>query len=71
MDYGKYLRCYKNFNVNSKSKKRHNSVKMLDRVTSTCLQIWGIIVNKCAKFQSYMSMDLVNIGGVKKLKHKL
>jgi hypothetical protein len=58
---GKYLRYYKNFNKNSKSKKGHNSVKMLDRVTFSCLQVGVMMVNKCAKFQSHMSMDFENI----------
>jgi hypothetical protein len=45
------------------SKKEHNSVKMLDRVTSFCLQVGGMMVNinKCSKFQSHMSMDSKNI----------
>jgi hypothetical protein len=29
--------------------KGHNSVKMLDRVTSSCLHIVDMMVNKCAK----------------------
>jgi Ni,Fe-hydrogenase I cytochrome b subunit len=62
----KYLRCYKNINVNSKSKKGHNSVKMLDTVTPSCLQVGVMMVNKCAKFQSHMSMDFENIWGVTK-----
>jgi hypothetical protein len=54
------LNYYKNFNINSKSKKGHNSVKMLDRVTSSCLQVGVMMVNKRAKFQSHMSMDFEN-----------
>jgi hypothetical protein len=61
----KYLRYYKIFNVNSKLKKGQYSVKLLDTVTSSFLQVWVIMVNKCAKFQSHMSMDLLQ-----KLKHK-
>jgi hypothetical protein len=52
----KYMRWYANF-----SKKGHNSYKMLDRVTSSCLQVRGMIVNKCAKFQSHMSTDFESI----------
>jgi hypothetical protein len=48
-------------NVNSKSKKGHNSVKMLDTVTSSCLKVGVVMVNMCAKFQSHMSMDIENI----------
>jgi hypothetical protein len=47
------------FNVNFKSKKGHNSVKMLD--TSSCIQVGVMMVNKCAKFQSHMQMDFENI----------
>jgi hypothetical protein len=57
----KYLRWYTNFNINSKSKKGHNSVKMLDRVTSSCLQVGVMVMNKSAKFQSHLSMDFKNI----------
>jgi Ni,Fe-hydrogenase I cytochrome b subunit len=59
----KCLRWYTIFYVNSKSKKGHNSVQMLDRVTSSCLQVGVMMVNKCAKFQSHMSMDFVNVCG--------
>jgi hypothetical protein len=45
----------------SKSIKGHNSVKMLDTVTSSSLKIGVMMVNKCAKFQSHMSMDFENI----------
>jgi hypothetical protein len=62
----KYLNYYKNFNVNSMSKKGHNSVNMLDRVTSSCLQVGVMMVNKCAKFQSHMSMDFENIWTITK-----
>jgi hypothetical protein len=48
------------------NKKGHNSVKMLDRVTSSCLHVGVMIVNKCAKFQSHMSMDFENIWGITK-----
>jgi hypothetical protein len=58
---GKYLNYYKNLNVNSSPKKGHNSVKMLERVTSSCVQVGVMMVNKCAKFQSHMSMDFENI----------
>jgi N-glycosylase/DNA lyase len=67
---GLFLRYYKNFNVNSKSKKGHNSVKMHDRVTSSCLQVWVMTVNRCAKFQSHMSMDFENIRDITKIKRK-
>jgi hypothetical protein len=52
---------YANFNVNSKSEKGYNSVKMLDSVISSCLQVGVMMVNKCAKFQSHISMDFENI----------
>jgi hypothetical protein len=57
-----YLRYYKNFYVNSKSIKGHNSVKMLDIVISSCLQVG--VLNKSAKFQSHMPMDFENIWGI-------
>jgi hypothetical protein len=59
----KYLSLYTNFNVNSKSKKGHKSVKMLDTVTSSCLQFGVMMVNKCAKFKNHTSMDFKNILG--------
>jgi hypothetical protein len=34
---------------------------MLDRVYSACVQVGGIIVSKCAKFQSHISIDFNNI----------
>ena len=34
---------------------------MLDRVTSSCVQIGLMMVNKCAKFQSNISIDYENI----------
>jgi uncharacterized lipoprotein YehR (DUF1307 family) len=52
--------------VNSQSKKDHNSVKMHDTVTPSCLQVGVVMVNKCAKFQSNMSMDFENISGITK-----
>ena len=36
----------------SKSKKEHNLVEMLDRVIKSLVVCGGIMVNKCAKFQS-------------------
>ena len=39
-------------NRNSKSKKRHNSYKNLDRVMYSCLLIEVMMVKKCCKFQS-------------------
>jgi hypothetical protein len=57
---------YKNYNENSQLKKRHNSVKMLDTVISSCLQVGVMMVNKCAKFQGHMSMDFENISGITK-----
>jgi hypothetical protein len=62
----KYLRWYADLNVNSKSKKGHNSVKMLHTVTFSCLHVGVIMVNKCAKKQSHMSMDFENIWGITK-----
>jgi hypothetical protein len=50
----------KNFNINSKSKEEHNSVKMLVRVTS-CLPVGVMMVKRYAKFQSHMSMEFENI----------
>jgi hypothetical protein len=38
----KYLRWYANFNVNFKSKRGHNSIKMLFRVTSPKCTDWGL-----------------------------
>jgi len=55
------LRWYANLNVNSKSEKGHNYVKMFDTVTSSCLQVGVMMVNKCTKFQNHMSMDFENI----------
>jgi hypothetical protein len=43
-------------------KKGHNSVKMLERVVSSCLHVWGMMVKKCAHKQSHMSMDFENTG---------
>ena len=45
----------------SKSKKGHNLVKMLDRVIKSWLVGGGMMVKKCAKFQSNWSMDFENI----------
>jgi Ni,Fe-hydrogenase I cytochrome b subunit len=59
----KYLRWYANYNIYSKSKKWHNSVKILDRVTSSCLQVWVMMVNEFSKFQSHVSIDFENIWG--------
>jgi hypothetical protein len=39
------------------------NVKMLDRVTSSCVQVEGMMVEKFAMFQSHMSMDFENISG--------
>jgi hypothetical protein len=39
---------------------------MLDTVTFSFLQVWGMMVNKCAIFQSHMSMDFEKILGVAK-----
>ena len=52
---------YENFNQNSKLKKGHNSAKMLDRVTSSCLQVGIMMVIKCSKYKRHISMDLGNI----------
>jgi len=39
----------------SKSKKGHNSAKIVDRVRNSCLQIEIVMINKCSKFQSHKS----------------
>jgi hypothetical protein len=39
---------------------------MLVRVTFSCLQVGGMMVNTCAKFQSHISMDFENIWGCTK-----
>jgi hypothetical protein len=41
-------------------KKGHYPVKMLDRVTSSCVPGGGMMVNKCVKFQSHI-IDFENI----------
>jgi hypothetical protein len=51
---------------NSKSKKGHNSVKMLDTIPFSCLRVWVMMMNKYAKFQSHKSMDFENIWGITK-----
>jgi hypothetical protein len=48
-------------NINFKWKKGHYFAKMIDTVTSSCLQIGVMMMNKCAKLQSHMSMDFENI----------
>jgi hypothetical protein len=55
---GKYSRNYKKFNVNSNSKKGHDSVTS---VTSPCLAVGVMMMYRCAEFQSHMSMDFENI----------
>jgi hypothetical protein len=49
-----------------RSRKIGRIVKMLDKVTSFCVQVGDMMVNKCAKFQSHMSMDFENIRGITK-----
>jgi hypothetical protein len=55
------LRWYTNFNVNFKSKKGHNSVKILDRVTTPFLPVKDMMVNKSVQFESHMSIDFEHI----------
>jgi hypothetical protein len=56
MNY-KYIRGVTKILTNSKSKKGHNFVKMLDKVTTSCMHVGSLMVNKCAKFQSHMSIN--------------
>jgi hypothetical protein len=66
MDFENIWGITKTFNVNSKSKKGHTSIKMLDTVTSSCLHDGVMLVNKYVKFQSHMSMVFENIWGITK-----
>jgi hypothetical protein len=55
------LTKFSNYNKNSKLKKGHNSIKMLDTANPSCLQVGVMMVNKSAKFQSQVSMDFEDI----------
>ena len=56
--FGNRVRWYEKLNLETKSNRGHNSVKIFDTVTSSCQKVGVVIVNKYLKFQKNILIRL-------------